>query len=219
MKLAIFNGSPREKGSNTKILLEHFCKGFESSGGEVQSLDYLINYKNIKEQVDNFKKAENVFFAFPLYTDSMPGIVKNFIETINTFDGSEKKIFFLVQSGFPEGIHSVFVEKYLRFLAKEWNFEYSGTIIKPGVEGIQIMPESWTKKIFKKMSEFGKDVAESGKPDTIRMKKFAKPYKLPKSRLLLLRLLRFIGITNFYWNSNLKKNKAYKKRFEAPFLK
>ena len=40
MKLAVFNGSPRGKNSNTRILLEHFQNGFENNGGEVTSPEF-----------------------------------------------------------------------------------------------------------------------------------------------------------------------------------
>lgn len=219
MKLALFNGSPRGNTSNTKILLTHFCKGFEEFNGEVLSIDYLISSKNIQSQVENFKSAEAVLLAFPLYTDSMPGIVKNFIEEIGEYDGTGKKILFLVQSGFPEGVHSTYVEKYLKWLANKWNFEYTGTIIKPGVEGIKMKPDSWNKKIFSNMVLFGKDFAENGVLNKKQLIEFAKPYRLTPIYRSVFRLLSLTGITNYYWNYNLKKNNAFEHRFDAPYFK
>lgn len=218
MKLVIFNGSPRGKSSNTKILLEHFRNGLEANGGELKSYDYLIHEKNLSEQVQHFKNADNIFIAFPLYTDSVPGIVKKFIEEVGNFDGSGKRILFLVQSGFPEGIHSEGVKKYLQFLTKRWNMKSMGIIIKPGVEGIQIMPKAMTKKLFQKMNLFGVQIALTQKIDEFVLEKLAMPYKFSKFRILVFRIMKIIGLANFYWNGNLKKYNAFEKRFDAPYL-
>jgi hypothetical protein len=34
---------------------------------------------------------------------------------------------------------------------------------------------------------------------------------------IVFRLLSKTGLTNFYWNKNLKSNMAYDKRFDAPY--
>ena len=62
-----------------------------------------------------FQEAEQVLLAFPLYTDCMPGIVKVFIESLEPLCSREGNpdVGFIVQSGFPEAIHSRYVEKYL----------------------------------------------------------------------------------------------------------
>ena len=218
MKLAIFNGSPRGKNSNTKLLLEHFRNGFETNGGEVISYDYFIQEKKINDQVQHFKEAENIFIAFPLYVDSVPGIVKKFIEEIGNFDGSGKRVLFLVQSGFPEGIHSEGVKKYLQFLTKRWNMDLMGIIVKPGVEGIKIMPKWITKKLFQKMNLFGAQIALTQKTDEYDLKKLAKPYKFSKFRIMVFKIMKIIGLANFYWNMNLKKHNAFERRFDSPYL-
>jgi multimeric flavodoxin WrbA len=91
MKLAIFNGSPRGKNSNTKVLIDNFLEGFYSEKGHNHTCDLLIQQKRLDEFVRNFMEADIVFIAFPLYADSMPGIVKAFIERIGNFKGAEKK--------------------------------------------------------------------------------------------------------------------------------
>ncbi len=46
MQLAIFNGSPRGKNSNTKVLLDQFISGFKASGEGTVSLNYLLQQKD-----------------------------------------------------------------------------------------------------------------------------------------------------------------------------
>lgn len=219
MRLAIFNGSPRGNNSNTKILLSHFQKGFEQERGKVISIDFLIQEKHLEEQVRHFMEAENIFLAFPLYVDSMPGMVKKFFETIGNFDGNGKKILFLVQSGFPEAIHSEEVKKYLIALSKRWKMECLGVIVKPGVEGIQIMPEMMTRKLFKNMELLGATLAKEEELNSEILKALARPYKFSKFRIMIFRVMQFTGMANFYWIKNLKENKAFDNRFNAPYEK
>ncbi|MDX2413926.1 MAG: NAD(P)H-dependent oxidoreductase, partial [Bacteroidales bacterium] len=141
MKLAIFNGSPRNKKSNSKILIEHFLSGYNKICSEPVPIHYLANCKQKEEQKEIFRNAEIVIIIFPLYTDCMPGIVKDFFERIAELKLTpSKKIGYVVQSGFPEAIHSIYIERYVDKLTKRLKFEYLGTIIKGGVEGIQMMP-------------------------------------------------------------------------------
>ena len=35
---------------------------------------------------------------------------------------------------------------------------------------------------------------------------------------MLYELLQKIGLTNLYWNINLKKNNAFERRFDTPYL-
>ena len=109
-----------------------------------------------EERKNAFSDAENVIIVFPLYTDSMPGIVKEFIEQIYNIETKKtRKIGFIVQSGFPESVHSLYVEKYLEKLSKRMNLEYSGTVIRGGAEGIRIMPCCNDGKTFQKVKGSG----------------------------------------------------------------
>jgi len=219
MKLAIFNGSPRNKKSNSKILMEHFLSGYLRINQEKVPVQYLASRKSRDENLQVFKSADTVIIIFPLYTDCMPGIVKEFFEDLAILDFPRpKKIGFIVQSGFPEAIHSTFVERYLKKLTNRLDCEYLGTVIRGGVEGIQMMPSSWTKKLFNRFRLLGETFARSQTfSEEIKMS-LAKPYKLPAFRRFMMVLLSKTRLGNFYWISNLKKNNAYTKRFDKPFL-
>jgi len=218
MKLVIFNGSPRGHNSNTKLLIEHFLRGFMKNGGETGTMDYLIQEKNIKEQVEHFKSAENILFAFPLYVDSVPGMVKKFIEEVGEYNGHGKNILFFVHSGFPEGIHSEGVIRYITFLVKRWNMNLVGTILKPGTEGIRMRPETRNERLFNNFEMLGSNYAKAGMLDEEIINALKKPYKFSAFALIILRLINVTGILNIYWDKNLKENKAFGKRFDAPLL-
>ena len=132
MKLTVYNGSPRAKGSNTKVLLEHFINGFVTTEGNTYELVYLVRVKESDNFVKLFQEAEQVLLAFPLYWDAMPAIVKVFIESLEPLCGREGNpdIGFMVQGGFPEAIHSHYVERYLEKLAGRLGWRYKGPVIK-----------------------------------------------------------------------------------------
>ena len=82
MQLTIFNGSPRGKESNTKILMDHFARGFTQGNENRIEVIYLNKTQDTDKHLEKFKNSRHAILAFPLYTDAMPGIVKYFIETL-----------------------------------------------------------------------------------------------------------------------------------------
>ncbi len=218
MKLVIFNGSPRNKKSNSKILIEHFLNGYSRFCPEPVPVHYLADRKDQEEQTEAFRNAEMVILIFPLYTDCMPGIVKEFFEHIAAIKRtSSKKMGFMVQSGFPEAVHSISIERYLEKLAGRLQCEYLGTIIKGGVEGIQVMPHAMTRKLFGSFEDLGEYFAKNEAFSAKIMEKLRKPFKMPFIKRFFFSMINKTGVTNFYWNSNLKKNNAFEKRFDRPY--
>jgi len=220
MKLAIINGSPRYKKSNSNLLINQFLSGYNKIIPEDVSVHYLVNQQVRDEAVNAFLVSDQIILIFPLYTDCMPGIVKEFIESIaqlNKNDIGGKKIGFIVQSGFPEAVHSVAVEHYLEKLAKRLQCEYLGTVIKGGVEGIQIMPPFMMRKLFLQFNKLGEYFARNSAFSPQIMDKLRKPYKMSPRKIAIFKLLIKLGLTNFYWNNNLKKNGAFEKRFDKPY--
>lgn len=217
MQLTIFNGSPRIKKSNSTLLIKHFLKGYNDTTISDIDIHYLAHTKKIADQIKAFIEADTIIIIFPLYTDAMPGQVKFFFESLSDINTKGKNIGFIVQSGFPEAYHSTFIERYLEKLATRLHCNYLGTVIKGGVEGIQIMPPSMTKKLFHQFEELGKYFALTGefKPEVV--KKLRNPYRMSLLRRTIFRLMIVMGLANFYWNMKLKENNAYEKRFAQPY--
>ncbi len=219
MKLVLFNGSPRNKKSNSKILCEHFLAGYNRMCQDIVPVHYLANFKKREEQKEAFRDAETVIFIFPLYTDCMPGIVKEFFESIAEIKFMHpKKIGFIVQSGFPEAIHSVCLERYLNKFTERLQCEYLGTVIKGGVEGIQVMPPWMTKKLYKRFENLGEYFAKNEAFSQEISNTLREPYQLSEMRKVLFTVLIKTGLANLYWNSHLKKYGAFKNRFDQPFV-
>jgi len=219
MPLIIFNGSPRGKNSNTTLLMNQFIAGYTHGKDNQAQVQYLIHTKDADKNMELFRDAGNVIIAFPLYTDAMPGIVKHFIEALQPLCGrtGNPRLGFVVQSGFPEPHHSRFVEAYLQKLAKRLGCEYLGTIVKGGVEGIQMMPPNMTKKLFKTFYDLGVFFAQYNAFSSELLRELTPRENMSLLRRSVFRILNFTGLTNFYWNMHLKKNNAWDKRFDRPF--
>ncbi len=218
MKLAIINGSPRNKKSNSKILTDHFLNGYNRVINEEVPVYYLADGKHKDEIYKAFNEAETILIIFPLYTDCMPGIVKEFFENLALQKPNNlKKTGFIVQSGFPESIHSINLEHYLEKLCQRLQYEYIGTVIKGGVEGIQVMPTGMTRKLFLNFRYLGEYFGKTMTFSPEIKIKLAHPYKMSFIVRVMFSAAKLTGITNYYWNYNLKKNGAYSLRFDRPY--
>ena len=218
MRLALFNGSPRMQKSNSGILIRHFLTGYGSVTDAPASVDILGKRKRREMHLKHFQEADHIIIVFPLYTDCMPGIVKEFFEDLTAGGyGKGKHLGFIVQSGFPESIHSVYVGRYLEKLCKRLNAAYIGTIIKGGVEGIQIMPPLMTRKLRRAFEESGAYFGETGRFSAALNARLGKPRTFSPLRKLVMKIMSLTGMANFYWDSQLKKHGAFERRFAAPF--
>ena len=218
MQLTVINGSPRGERSNTKMLLDPFIKGFLETDGNHVELMYLKQIGRQDEFAGRFIDADAVFLAFPLYGDATPSIVTSYIERLAPHcsrDGNPA-IGFLVQSGFPEAIHSIFVMRYLEKLARRLNCQYLGTIIKGGVEGIKLKPRFMVSGLLKKMYRLGQGFGKTGKLNPRILRRMARPMTFNWIRRLFARLVVMPLARSYAWDKELRKNGAYENRFDAP---
>jgi len=215
-QLTLFNGSPRGPKGNTPIFLREIAAGF---GGPSET-HHLVQLKRTAEMVRAFSEAECVILGFPLYTDSMPGITKRFIEALKPLVGREGNppLGFVIQSGFPEGLHSRYVERYLEKLAARLGSPYLGTVVKGNGEGTRIMPPNMTENLFSNLQALGMGLASKGRFDPEILKVIAKPERFPAILGPVFRLFLRLPIAHGYFDSMLKENGVYEQRFATPHL-
>ena len=84
MKLTIYNGSPRGEHGNTALLIKYFNAGFIAAGDNSSRVYHLAHTYRPEPLIDSFLQSDVVLLAFPLYTDAMPGLVKAFIESLES---------------------------------------------------------------------------------------------------------------------------------------
>src|SRR4030042_5392038 len=240
MKLTVFNGSPRGKESNTGILLEHFLNGFIETQGNTYEIAYLIRGRERNKFVEMFRQAQQVILAFPLSNDALPSIVKEFIESLEPLrkQANNPAIGFIVQSGLPESTHSRYVERHLGKLAVRLGCRYQGTVIRGGVEAIRIPPlldkkiHKWichigkatdfagvghfidTEKLFRTFYELGRTFGRAGEFDREIVTKLAQPERLTRLGFLVFQTV----VHNLYFNLLLKRNNAFSKKSDRPYV-
>lgn len=219
MKLTVFNGSPRGKKSNSTLLMTQFLHGFTTSGDHEYKIVYLARTKQVADHVHDFKEAGNAILIFPLYTDAMPGIVKLFIEALEPLVGKSDNpsLGFIIQSGFPEAHHSRFVARYMEKLAKRMNCGHTGTAVRGGVEGVQIMPPWMTRKLYKLFFDLGAAYGRTGRFDPGIIRKLAPREGRSLMQKVFVKVGSLFGLDNYYWDSQLKSNNAFEDRFAHPF--
>lgn len=218
MRLTVFNGSPRGRKSNTRLLLERFTTGYLAAGGCTVEVHYLKLTSQAEAQRRAFAEAEAVILAFPLYVHAMPGQVKAFVEGLVPRDQAQAVPFAsIVQQGFPETHQSAWLLPWLARLPRRLGCTPAGIFVKGGVEGIQIMPPLMTRRLYGAFEKLGRGFARQGRLDESLCRSLAEPVRLSPARLLLLRGLKLTGVSNFYWNSNLKKHGAMSRRDDRPY--
>ncbi len=216
-KWVIYNGSPRGDHSNSKLIIEKIIMGMKAQGVENIEVRNLINIREQKNWAEKFSSIENNLFVFPLYVHAMPGAVMKFFEQLKPINKKEVHMAFLVQSGFPETSQSYYLRPYLELITKRLGASFDGTIIKGGVEGLQMKPEKANKKFYDQMEQIGRTYASKGIMDLSLKKEYEKSEYLSKGTQILFSIFSLTGLTNYYWDFNLKKNGAYEKRFAKPY--
>lgn len=220
MRLLVCNGSPRTRGSNTHLIMEHFIAGFAETPGNEARVRYLQVPADRRAAVESFPDADAVILAFPLYTDAMPGITKAFIEDLadRAGRGDNPALGFVIQSGFPEPVHGRFVARYGERLARRLGSRFIGAAVRGGVEGIQIMPPWMTRRLFADFRALGRAFGATGSFDQKLLAAIAGRHeRYPAWKIAGFRLWQRLGLTDFYWNSQLKRNGAWERRFDRPY--
>jgi multimeric flavodoxin WrbA len=218
--LTVFNGSPRGRKGNTPIMLKQFSTGFASLPGYTYELHNLNRLNDMEKFSKIFSEADCVWLGFPLYTDAMPGMVKTFIETLAPLRDQKNNppIGFLVQSGFPEALHSRYIERYLQKLATRLNAPYLGTIVKGGGEGVRMMPEERNAPLFASLQELGRGFANTGRLNPDLLPDVAGVERYPAILGPMFKVFLRTSTATWYWDSQLKANNVYEQRFAQPYL-
>ncbi len=219
MRLTVFNGSPRARRSNTRVLTDALVSGFRAGGGGVVDEHYIAGTKDSESLSYILAQGECVLLAFPLYVDSMPSIVKEFIEALEPWKGRLEgvRFCFLVQSGFPEAVHSRAVERYLERLTQRLGGIYLGTVIRGGANAIGQLKGRRRERALEPFRGLGRHLALTGNLDPERIRKLAEPERFSPFMARVLRLLDRTGVLGLIWRRPLKTNGAYERRFDRPF--
>jgi hypothetical protein len=216
--LLLLDGSPRGLRSNSMKMLSRVAQGWESGGGAPPEVLHLAQPGGIERAVARFGAADAVLLGMPLYTDAMPGLVMAFIEALSPRVGAvNPPLGFLVQSGFPEALHSRPLERYLEKLARRLGSPYAGTIVRGGGESLQSVPDRANGRLWTRLRLLGEQFARDGRFGAESLRAVAGVERLPAPAAALLALAFRLPGSQFYWNRQLKRNGAWDRRFAAPY--
>lgn len=221
--LLLLNGSPRGERSNSMKMLSRVVEGWQQAGGAAPEILHLARPSQFERAVLAFATADTVLLGMPLYTDAMPALVKTYIEALAPrvaaaqSGQSNPTLAFLVQSGFPEALHSRFLERYLEKLARRFGSRYAGTIVRGGGEALQSMPYEANKKLWARLRTLGSQLARDGRFGAAELKAVAGIERFSTPAIALLSVVGKLPIAQFMWNATLKKNGVWSQRFAAPY--
>lgn len=149
-KALLLVGSPRKERSSSQSLGSYLCSRLQQHTVETETvLLYARNMRENQEEVfAKIDKADLVILAFPLYVDSMPSPVIEFLEQLRIHKDSEQSInrtteknrdtthlIALVNCGFPEASHNDTALAILEQFAKSSGFLWMGGIGVGGGNG------------------------------------------------------------------------------------
>jgi hypothetical protein len=222
--LLLLNGSPRGPRSNSMKMLARLADGWASAAagiGNAHTVEvlHLARRTDFARAVKQFSRADVVLLGMPLYTDSMPALVKTYIEALAPYVGrpGNPRLGFLVQSGFSEALHSRPLERYLEKLTCRLGAAYAGTIVRGGGEALQAMPESASKKLWGQLQGLGRSLALDGRFDPALLAAVARTERFSGGKAAVMGVALRIPISQFYWNGQLKKSGAWRRRFATPY--
>jgi len=216
VKLIIFSCSPRsENTSNTAAIVNAFKDGFLSEGNEEAVICYLYkrsewdNYRNI------FKENTEIIFALPLFVECVPGLLMEFLESLEPKNEGNTKIGFILNSGFEEACQLRTCEKYLETLPSYLNCQYSGTLIKGGMFVLSILSDEKKAKMLKPFYDFGKIYAKERLFEKSKVTKFAAPERY--SKMFCLLIILFAPINKIAWKWLAQKLGVAEKINKRPY--
>jgi len=218
MKRAALNGSPRGISSNSALILEWTVAGMRQAGADEVPIVSLA--RNPEAALAAFLAADEVVVAFPLYTDFMPGLLKEFLDSLVDIDPAVlrgKRVAWIVHSGFPESIHGETTASWLLRATERLGMKCLGVLIKGGSEGLRLMPLSMTRKTRDAFSSAGESLVRASAFDAQVARALAGRRKFSLPGLLVMLALKPTGLVDMYWNMMLKKHGAMARRFDAPY--
>ena len=197
MHVIIINGSPRvEKYSNTEKIIDAFSEGLSEAGVSFER--YAISNKNNWDKArEAYLNNTEIIIALPLYVESAPGILLEFLGTLPVKD-KNTRVSFILQSGFAEASQLRCGEEFLKKLPGYLGVSYGGTLIKGDNFGIRVAKEEDVKKLTGPYKEMGKTFASGNGFFSETVQKFAGPeyFSLP-IRLMLQLMFKTIAKKRF----------------------
>lgn len=121
----LINGSPKINSSNSSYFLKYISKDFD---------EYKIfELKNTKynEILKNINKGEIIVFGFPLYVDSPPSLMLEFLDYIldNKIKLNNKLVYVIINCGFRDGTQNITAVDIIKRWCNKVNATYASSML------------------------------------------------------------------------------------------
>lgn len=194
MHLTIISCTPRTmKKSNTDKITRKFAEGVERTNSTVK-IFYLAERTKWNKIRQAFYRSNHVMFAIPLFVECVPGIMLEFLDTLQPkeYEGRvpKTKLSFLLQGGFPEASQLRCGEEYLEQLPGYLNCEYAGTLIKGNMFMVSLSHGKEREKSIHPFVGLGEQFAKDECFYKDNVSEFAKPEYFSKAILTMFTLMR-----------------------------
>lgn len=194
-KVMIINASPRAPKSNSKQyarLFSEYCR-LDTEYCEVKKSNHLT----LCQMIGNYS---DIVFVFPLYADSIPVTLLNFLKTLEENAPLKKPtISVVINCGFIEPYQNDIAVKMLQLFARK-NAYLFGSVFKIG-SGEAILTTPFRIFLKAKMKKFAVSIANQ------TYKEFQ--VTMPISKKM------FIKASTTYWENYGKKNGISKEQMET----
>ena len=188
MHVLIINGSPRVKEySNTNKILLQFTKGMCENGTDFEQYEV-----SDRKQWDDMRKAfagnTNILIAIPLYVECIPGLLLEFLETVEP-KTEDTRLSFILQGGFAEGAQLRCGEEYLKILTRKLGCTYAGTLVKGDNFYIRFFDGDQRERITVPYLAMGREYAANGDLCSEECRRFTGPEVFPAPVRLLIGIM------------------------------
>ena len=193
-KVMIINASPRAPKSNSKQYAQLFSKycSLNTEYCEVKKSNHLT----LCQMIENYS---DIVFVFPLYADSIPVTLLNFLKTLEENIPSKKQtISVVINCGFIERYQNDIAVKMLQLYCSKNGYPF-GSTLKIG-SGEAILTTPFRIFLKAKMKKFAVSIVNR------RYKNFQ--VTMPISKKM------FIKASTIYWENYGKKNGISKEQME-----
>lgn len=193
-KVMIINASPRAPKSNSKQyaqLFSEYCR-LDTEYCEVKKSNHLTLCRTIGNYAD-------IVFVFPLYADSIPATLLNFLKTLEENVPLKKPtISVVVNCGFIEPYQNDIAVEMLQLFARKNGYPF-GSAFKIG-SGEAILTTPFRILLKAKMKKFAVSIEKQ------RYQYYQVTMPIPKKM--------FIKASTIYWENYGKKNGISKEQME-----
>lgn len=146
--IIILNASPRAPKSNSKTYAQIFQRY-----SKLQTEYFNINKLNHIEICNKIEQFSHILFVFPLYADSIPVTLLNFLKTLENFSPKNKPdISVLINCGFIEPEQNDTAVRIMQIFCKQNGYAF-GSVLKIG-SGEAILETPFRFFVSRKIKKF-----------------------------------------------------------------